>query len=66
MNGFKRNNLDIGSTQPVHKYKMCNKCEEMKPPEGGVEMSPTRWACGGCWSARISLRNLLNAKTQTT
>ena len=60
MNGFKTHNLDIGSNQPVHRYKLCNKCEEMKPPEGGVEMSSTRWLCMGCWSSRTSLRSLLN------
>ena len=44
--------MEIGSLQPVHKYKLCNKCEEMKPPEGGIEISPTRWSCFTCWMAR--------------
>ena len=45
MNGFTRHQLEIGSKQPIHKYKLCNKCEEMRPPEGGIELSPTRWSC---------------------
>lgn len=66
MNGFTRNQLAIGSKQPIHKYKLCNKCEEMRPPEGGIELSPTRWSCSTCWANRVTKRNLLNAKTETT
>jgi hypothetical protein len=63
MNGFTRHQLEIGSKQPIHKYKLCNKCEEMRPPEGGIELSPTRWSCSSCWANRVTSRNL-NAKTK--
>ena len=36
--------------QPVHKLRLCSKCEKTKPPEGGIEMSPTRWICAVCWT----------------
>ena len=66
MNGFTRHQLEIGSNQPIHKYKLCNKCEEMRAPEGGIELSPTRWSCSACWANRVTRRNLKNAKTETT
>jgi hypothetical protein len=66
MSGFVRHQLEIGSKQPVHKYRLCAKCEEMRPPEGGVDMSPSRWHCSVCWAHRATKRNLLNAKTETT
>ena len=34
---------------PAHKFKFCSNCESDKPPEGGIEISPTRWICMGCW-----------------
>jgi hypothetical protein len=64
MNGFVNRQLEIGSKQPVHKYRLCTKCEEQRPPEGGVDMSPTRWHCSVCWAHRVTSRNL-NAKTKT-
>lgn len=66
MTGFVRHQLEIGSKQPVHKYKLCNKCEEQKPPEGGISMSPTKWHCASCWANRVTVRNLNSAKTKTT
>jgi hypothetical protein len=36
----------------------CNQCLVEKPPEGGVEMSATRWLCASCWTDRITGRNL--------
>jgi len=30
-------------------YKLCHFCEEKKPPEGGIELSPRRWLCAVCW-----------------
>lgn len=61
MNGFTKQQLEIGSRQPVHKYKLCNKCEEMKPPEGGIELSPSRWSCAGCWVSRALKRTVRKA-----
>jgi len=61
MSGFAKQQLEIGSKQPVHKYKLCNKCEEMKPPEGGVQMSPSKWHCAVCWTRRITTMSLLDA-----
>lgn len=31
------------------KLKLCNKCETLKPPEGGCNMRPGRWLCFTCW-----------------
>ena len=59
MSGFVRRQLSIGGDrQPLHQYKVCNKCEEAKPPEGGVQMSPNRWHCALCWTKRITIQNL--------
>ena len=58
MSGFVKRQLVIGSKQPLHKYKLCNKCEETKPPEGGIQMSPNRWYCAHCWTRRATIRNL--------
>jgi hypothetical protein len=63
MNGFVRRQLAIGGVQPMHKYKECAQCNEMKPPEGGIEMSQTKWHCARCWANRVISRNLKNAKT---
>lgn len=30
------------------KFKNCFKCEEKKPPEGGIEMGQ-KWMCANCW-----------------
>ena len=65
MSGFRRQQLDIGGKQPVHKLKLCNKCEELKPPEGGIELSTSRWHCSTCWINRVTVRNLPNVKTKT-
>ena len=62
MTGFAKRQLVIGDgRQPVHKYKLCNKCEEMRPPEGGVQMSPSKWLCAVCWTRRITTKNLLDS-----
>jgi hypothetical protein len=58
MSGFVKQQLDIGSKQPQHQYKVCNKCESMKPPEGGIQMSPSKWHCALCWTKRATVRNL--------
>lgn len=61
-NNFVNNHLSIGGSQPVHKYKLCNKCEELRPPEGGVQMNPSRWICASCWTNRVTGRNLKQVK----
>ena len=42
--------------QPVHRFKVCAKCNESKPPEGGIEMNPTRWICAACWTRKAVRR----------
>jgi len=37
------------SATTSNKYKLCHFCEEKKPPEGGVQLSPRRWICAVCW-----------------
>ena len=58
MNGFVRRQLEIGSKQPIHQHKHCNKCDDIKPPEGGIQMSPSKWYCAPCWTKRVTNRNL--------
>jgi|AntAceMinimDraft_1070359.scaffolds.fasta_scaffold26814_1 hypothetical protein len=33
-------------------FKECGKCEEMCPPEGGIEVSAIKWLCASCWAIR--------------
>ena len=40
----------------AHKFKLCNKCEELRPPEGGINMSPSKWICAHCWVVRTTRR----------
>lgn len=42
--------------QPVHQFKVCARCEQHKPPEGGINMNPTRWICAACWTRRATRR----------
>lgn len=56
MNGFAKQQLEIGSKQPTHKFKECNQCNEMKPPEGGIQLGHTKWHCASCWACRASRR----------
>ncbi len=55
---FVKNHLRISEYTPAkqlaHQYKLCSKCETMKPPEGGVEMGPGRWRCASCWTVRAT------------
>lgn len=37
-------------------FKLCSKCEKEKPPEGGIDMNPTRWICAACWVTRVTRR----------
>lgn len=41
-----------GSGIQGQKYKTCAKCSKDQPPEGGIEMSPTRWVCVLCWTRK--------------
>ena len=50
------------SQQPVHKLKLCNRCNETKPPEGGVDMGQ-KWLCQGCWLFKTTGRNLKQNRT---
>jgi hypothetical protein len=35
-----------GSSQ----FRFCSgRCQEERPPEGGVELAPGKWRCGACW-----------------
>jgi len=43
VNGFAKQQLSIGSKQPVHQHKECNNCNEMKPPEGGIQLNHAKW-----------------------
>lgn len=58
MSGFVKQQLSLGSKQPIHQLKLCNKCDEMKPPEGGIQMNPSKWYCAPCWTKRVTVRNL--------
>ena len=46
-------NLNGNRKQPVHPQRMCSKCNEMRVPEGGIEMRPGRWICAACWTNRV-------------
>lgn len=38
----------------AHPFKLCAKCEERKPPEGGMDMGRGRWICAACWTHRAT------------
>lgn len=40
----------------AQRLKLCTQCEEKKPPEGGIQMNPTRWICAACWVAKATRR----------
>lgn len=40
----------------LHPLRKCDKCNEQRAPEGGIQMSPTRWYCADCWGRIASLR----------
>ncbi len=40
--------------QLAHRFKICAKCKQNRPPEGGIEMGPERWYCAGCWTLRAT------------
>lgn len=39
-----------------HPLKMCAKCKELRVPEGGIEMTQSKWICGACWALKITTR----------
>ena len=49
--------IDMGAVHSIHKFKLCTKCEIMKPPEGGIDMGH-KWICQPCWNKRITGINL--------
>lgn len=58
--------IGIGSKQPVHQLQLCNKCEQQKPPEGGIFIN-LKWHCQSCWIKQTTGHYLRqNAKTKTT
>jgi hypothetical protein len=58
--------IQMGRVAPVHQLKLCTKCQESKPPEGGVEMG-AKWHCQLCWVRRTTGKHLRqNATTKTT
>ena len=48
--------LNDDAPRPSHKFKLCDKCLKSKPPEGGIEMSKTKWICAVCWTRKAILR----------
>ena len=55
---FVNNHVRLNGNTHAHKMQMCSKCLREKPPEGGVEMSATRWICASCWTDRETGRQL--------
>ena len=55
---FVNNHVRLNGNCHGHKLKFCNKCEEIKPPEGGVQMSAARWICASCWTNWETSRQL--------
>ena len=45
-----------GSAVNGQPFKLCHKCEEKKPPEGGVQASPQRWYCAVCWVDKMKAK----------
>jgi hypothetical protein len=43
--------------QQLHPFKSCDKCEQKKPPEGGITMGQ-KWICQACWIIRTTGRYL--------
>ncbi len=40
----------------AQRLKLCAQCEEKKPPEGGIDIKPTRWICAACWTRKATRR----------
>jgi len=56
--------LGLNFNQPVHQYKCCNKCDQEKPPEGGIDMG-YKWICQSCWIARTTGKHLRQNQVNT-
>ena len=41
-----------GSLKTSEALRECSKCGDQRAPEGGVDLSPTRWVCARCWARR--------------
>jgi hypothetical protein len=42
-----------GSPTNAAPMKLCQgACKSDKPPEGGVQLTPAKWVCAGCWVAK--------------
>lgn len=39
--------------QPVHRFRDCIRCNQQRPPEGGVEVGQSRWVCHKCWGKEV-------------
>lgn len=35
-------------------FKFCVRCQRDLPPEGGVDIGPSRWICAKCWQRKLS------------
>lgn len=40
----------------MSEYKLCAKCEQEKPPEGGIHLSPFKWICQVCWLSLTAIK----------
>lgn len=49
--------LQLGRANPSHQFKFCAKCQQDKPPEGGIDMG-AKWHCQACWNRRSTSNNL--------
>jgi hypothetical protein len=57
VNGFVKKQLDLNGQQlNKHQFKQCDKCDQSKPPEGGIQMNPNKWYCAACWTLRATRR----------
>lgn len=51
---FVKHGANLPGSPLSHKYplKRCSRCDEDRVPEGGIDMSPTKWVCAACWVRR--------------
>ena len=55
----------ISEPRQLHPYKTCNKCDESKPPEGGIDMGH-KWICQTCWIMRLTGKYLRQNQVKQT
>lgn len=48
-----KNKVIDNDSRNAHPFRLCSRCEEKKPPEGGVAMGPGKWVCAACWLYRM-------------